>query len=105
MQCNIEISIDIIKDISNACMEMVKWRLECATTKPYFWASSGFHYATPLTRSWIDETVTNHIQVQVSSSSFILLQPFEIAIQTIYKKQITWNGNNGRSFRDRNPAN
>src|SRR6218665_917006 len=65
MQCNIEISIDIIKDISNACMEMVKWRLECATTKPYFWASSGFHYATPLTRSWIDETVTNHIQVQV----------------------------------------
>ena len=23
-----KISIDIIKDISNACMEMVKWRLE-----------------------------------------------------------------------------
>jgi len=38
-------------------------------------------------------------------SSFILLQPFEIAIQTTYKKQITWNGNNGRTLRDRNPAN
>jgi len=35
---------------------------------------------------------------QVSSSSFILLQPFEIAIQTTYKKQITWNGNNGRTL-------
>ena len=42
----------IITDISNACMEMIKWRLECGTTKPYFWgdarASPGFHYATPL---------------------------------------------------------
>src|SRR6218665_378289 len=40
-----------------------------------------------------------------SSSSFILLQPFEITFQTTYKKQITWNGNNGRTLRDRNPAN
>src|SRR6218665_1851922 len=32
------------------------------------------------------------------SSSFILLQPFEIAIQTTYKKQITWNGNNGTKW-------
>ena len=40
-----------------------------------------------------------------TSSSFILLQPIEIAIQTTYKKQITWNGNNGRTLRDRNPAN
>ena len=40
-----------------------------------------------------------------SSSSFILLQPFEIAIQTTYKKQITWNGNIWRTLRDRNPAN
>ena len=49
------------------------------------------HYMTPKSSS--------------SSSGFILLQPFEIAIQTTYKKQITWNGNNGRTLRDRNPAN
>ena len=34
-------------------MEIVKWRLECGTTKPYFFvgmpgASSGFHYTKPL---------------------------------------------------------
>jgi len=53
---NIEITIDIIKDISNACMEMVKLKLECGTTKPYFWgdarASPGFHYMTPLHTPW-----------------------------------------------------
>src|SRR6218665_4229076 len=33
-------------------MEMVKWRLECGTTKPYFWGDArafpGFHCTTPL---------------------------------------------------------
>src|SRR6218665_176203 len=40
------------------------------------------------------------VQIQVC-----LLQPIEITIETTYKKQVTWNGNNGRTLRDRNPAN
>jgi len=46
------------------------------------------------------ELVGGPLQIQV-----YLLQLFQITFQTTYKKQITWNGNNRRTLRDRNPAN
>ena len=48
--------------------------------------------------------VLRHCLVQVQVQVY-LLQPLEITYQVTYKKQITWNGSNGRALRDLNPAN